>query len=100
MLNVVFSSILMFLTANRGAAGAEKHPSDAHAEDAADRISDQLIDIIRSPHLQRFIPSVLVVVADIVVVNVTTNETKVSQPVMKEPIKSSVRCVYLLILTG
>lgn len=75
MLNVVFSSILMFLTANRGAAGAEKHPSDARVEDAADLISDQLINIISSPRLQRSVPSVLVVVVAIVVVNVTTNET-------------------------
>lgn len=71
MLKVVFSSILMFLTANRGAAGAEKH---ARVEDAADLISDQLIAILSSP--QRPVPSVLVVVVAKVVVNVTTNETE------------------------
>lgn len=75
MLNVVFSSILMLLTANRGAAGAEKHASDA-VEEAADLISDQPINIISSPRLQRPVPSVLVVVVAIVVVNVTTNETE------------------------
>lgn len=69
MLNVVFSSILMFLTANRGAAGAD-------VEDAADLISDQLINIMSSPRLPRPVPSVLVVVVAIVVVNVTTNETE------------------------
>lgn len=74
MLNVVFSSILMFLTANRGAAGADVE--DAHVEDAADLISDQLINIMSSPRLPRPVPSVLVVVVAIVVVNVTTNETE------------------------
>lgn len=68
----------MFLTANRGAAGAEKHASDADVEDAADLISDQLSHIISSPRLQRSVPSVLVVVVAIVVVNVTTNETEKS----------------------
>lgn len=39
-------------------------------------ISDQLINVISSPRLQRPVPSVLVVVVAIVVANVTTNETQ------------------------
>lgn len=77
MLKVVFSWTLMFLTATRGAAGADntglmlRH----HAEDASHLASEQ--PTISSPHLLRFLPSVLVVVGATVVVNRTTNETEV-----------------------
>lgn len=76
MLKVVFSWTLMFLTATRGAAGADntrlmlRH----HAEDASNLASEQ--STISSPHLLGFLPSVLVVVVTTVVVNMTTNETE------------------------
>lgn len=66
----------MFLTATRGPAGADntRLMLRYHAEDASYLASEQ--PTISSPHLLKFLPSVLVVVVATVVVNMTTNETE------------------------